>query len=91
MKNQDLNFHLKVVCGHLENLNSSDRAKGAHMNKKLIFQYLDFFANISRYGKDQQLKFGQLAVFDLLEITIGLDHDCGAHRNQKINKKMDQI
>ena len=37
MKNQDLNFHLKVVCGHLENMYGSDRAKGAHRNKKLIF------------------------------------------------------
>lgn len=48
---------------------------------------MDFFANISRYGKDQWLKFGQLAVFDLLEITTGSDHDCGAPRNQKIKKK----
>ena len=37
MKNQDLNFHLKVVCGHLENQNGSDLAKGGHKNKKLIF------------------------------------------------------
>ena len=37
MKNQDLNFHLKVLCGHLENMNGSDHAKGAHKNKNLIF------------------------------------------------------
>ena len=37
MKTQDLNFYLKVLCGHLENMNGSDRAKGAHKNKNLIF------------------------------------------------------
>ena len=48
---------------------------------------MDFFANISRYGRDQRLKFGQLAVFDILEITTGSDLDFGAHKNQKIKKK----
>ena len=32
------------------------------------------------------MKFGQLAVFDLSEITTGLDHDLGAHMNQKVRK-----
>ena len=35
---------------------------------------------------DQRLKLGQLVVFDLSETTTGLDHDLGAHRNQKIRK-----
>ena len=48
MKNQDLNFYLKVLSGHLENMNGSDRAKGAHKTKNLIFYYFDFFANISK-------------------------------------------
>ena len=33
MKSQDLNIHLKVVCGHHEILNCSNREKGAHINK----------------------------------------------------------
>ena len=37
MKNQDLNFYLKVLCGHLENMSGSNCAKGAHKNKNLIF------------------------------------------------------
>lgn len=78
MKNQDLNFHLKVLCGHLENMNDSDSAKGAHKNKNLM---LDIFANISKSKNDQQSKFGQLVVFDLLQITTDSDHDCGAHKN----------
>ena len=37
MKNQHLRFLLEVVLGHLDYLNGSNRAKGAHKNKKLIF------------------------------------------------------
>ena len=37
MNNEDLNFHFKVVCGHLENMKGFDRAKGAHNDKNLIF------------------------------------------------------
>ena len=33
MKNQDLNFLLKVSLGHLERLNGSDHAKGSHKNE----------------------------------------------------------
>ena len=47
MKNQDLNVHLKVVCGHLDNLNGSDRAKGAHRNKKLIIPLYIYIQGMS--------------------------------------------
>ena len=47
---------------------------------------MDVFANILRYSKDQQLKFGHLAVFDLSELMAGSDLDCGPHINQKIGK-----
>lgn len=42
---------------------------------------MDFFTNIFRYSKDQQLEFVHHAVFELLGLTSGFEHDCGAHIN----------
>ena len=33
--------------------------------------------------KIQRPKFGQMAVFDLLNLSNGLDHDCGSHNLKK--------
>ena len=47
---------------------------------------MDVSKNTSRYSKDQWLKFGHLAVFDLSELMTGSDLDCEPHINQKIGK-----
>ena len=48
-----------------------------------IYDPMDVFTNISRYGEDQRLKFGHLTVFDLSEPMTGSDHDFGPHINRK--------
>ena len=67
-------------------MHGSDSAKGPKGIRNQQVSTWTFFVNISRYGKDQRLIFGQLAVFDLPESTTCSDHDLGAHRNQKIGK-----
>eukprot|EP00268_Persea_americana_P030535 TRINITY_DN29562_c0_g1_i1.p1 TRINITY_DN29562_c0_g1~~TRINITY_DN29562_c0_g1_i1.p1 ORF type:complete len:124 (-),score=6.72 TRINITY_DN29562_c0_g1_i1:84-428(-) len=47
---------------------------------------MDVFTNISRYSKDQRLKFGHLTMFDLPELLTGSDHDFEPHINWKIWK-----
>lgn len=40
---------------------------------------LQFFANISRIENDQQLKLDDVAVFEHVNISSGLDHRLGSH------------
>ena len=46
---------------------------------------MDVFTNISRYSKDQRMKF-HLAMFKLFKLMTGSDLGCGPHINQKIGK-----
>ena len=55
-----------------------------------IYDPMDVFTNISRYGEDQRLKFGHLTVFDLPKPMTGSDHDFGPHINRK-NWKNEQF
>lgn len=57
------------------------------MNNKLIFYNLDFFKNISKPSKDQQLKIELLVVFGLPGMIHGLDHDFSDYMNRKNWKK----
>ena len=45
---------------------------------------MNVFINISRYSKDQRLKFGNLIMFNLPELMTGSDNDFGPHINRKI-------
>ena len=80
MKNQDLSFLLSHFCPSsvFEWFGSCE---WAHRNKKES-RICTFFTKISKSSKDERLKFEQLAIVDILEITHDLDHDLGPHMNQ---------
>ena len=46
--------------------------------QKCISMVLWFFADISRFKKDQRFKFGYVAVFGLLKTSNGSDHQVGS-------------
>ena len=79
-------------CGAHRNQKMKKKRTGFHplfwptASQNLAFNGLDDFANISRSKMNQRLKFCELAVLDLLNTFIGSDLDCGAHRNQKMQK-----
>lgn len=47
---------------------------------------MEFFENISKSTMNLRMKFDLLNDFGILEITHGLDHHFGSHKNKKINK-----
>ena len=83
MRNHILKFGSIAVIGLTKRTKGSNLTFGAHKRKNSRSKGVEYFANISIYMKIQRPKFGYIAVFDLLNLSNGLDHDCGPHKLKK--------
>ena len=87
MRNPVLGFDRIAVIDLTKGTNSFNLTFRAHKSKRSLSKGLEYFPNISIYMKIQWLKFGYMAMFDLLNISNDVDHDGGSHKVKKMKNR----
>lgn len=89
MLNQAAKFGPVVVLGLLRRSNSLDFENGpteVRNDDPTVRTF--FYINISRYMRNQPLRFHHIAISDILNTINGLDLDCGADKVGFHNKNL---
>ena len=87
MRNQELKLDPIAMVSVPKRIIGSELTIGAHRSQKGRTKGLDFFSNISKSIMIQRLRFEPTAMFDLLNILDGLDHNLQSQNLKKKKKR----